>query len=347
MFRRKLGIICGTMLIFSLISYILITAFGRKSFAQGEEQGMTVLTSFYPVYLITKNLTQGMEGVQVINLTENHSGCLHDYQLTTKDMFLLETADLLIINGGGMELFVLQAADKLGGLTVVDSCQGMELLAGEGHDHAHGEEPEDRLDSHGTPDADIADEAGGDDPDAEGLADGAVQGELAENGHVWMDMDRYLCQTETIADALCTAFPEQEAVIRANQRSYCEKITALSAEYERLANQLTGVRVVTFHDAFLYLCDSLGIRVVHGLDLDADSALSAGEIAELTDEIRLHRVRYLFADKETGSIAKQIAAETGCSVLYLDPLTSGEDNPEAYLAGMRNNLEELKKNFIN
>lgn len=348
MLKRKLGIIFGTMFIFSLVSYILIAAFGRKTVVHGQEEE-TVLTSFYPVFIITRNLTQGVEGLKVANLTENHTGCLHDYQLTTKDMLLLETADLLVINGGGMELFIGQATKKLTGLTVIDSCTGMELLAGAGHDHNHGEDSvhdhfEDEPENSG-----LSHEAG--EPENPGQNHDTAESEDSvknhdeeseENGHVWMDMERYQMQIHTIADGLCKAFPGQESSIRANELSYSEKVVALLAEYKELEETLSGLAVVTFHDAFVYLCDGFGMEVVHSLDMDADSALSAGELAELTDEIRLHGVRYLLVEKENGDIAEQIAQETGCSVLCLDPLTSGADEVDAYLAAMRENLEKLK-----
>lgn len=321
MLKRKLGIIFGTMVIFSVVSYILIAAFGRKPAVRGQEE-KTILTSFYPVYIITQNLTKDMEGVKVVNLTENQTGCLHDYQLTTKDMLLLETADLLVINGGEMELFIEQAVEKLTGLTVIDSCDGIRLLTGAKHEHDHG------------------DGAGGKEPEEDNHSGTAE--ESAVNGHVWMDTARYLEQIRTVADGLCAAFPGQEVQIRENERSYREKITELAEEYAALKEQLSGLEVVTFHDAFAYLCDSLGIEVVHGLDLDADSALSAGELAELTDEIRLHGVRYLFAEKGNGDIAQQVAKETGCDVLYLDPVTSGSSSPDAYLTAMRENLAQLK-----
>ena len=85
------------------------------------------------------------------------------------------------------------------------------------------------------------------------------------------------------------------------------------------------------------------MEVVHTLDLDADSALSAGEIALIEDEIFLHGVRYLLADPENGEIAGQIAAESGCEVLYLDPLTSGREELNAYLSGMQANFDQLKQ----
>ncbi len=325
MLKRKLCIIFITMFAFSLISYGFIAAFGRKTPVQGGGE-KTILTSFFPVFLITRNLTEGMEGVRVANLTENHKGCLHDYQLTTKDMLLLETADLLVINGGGMELFVEQAARKLDRLVLLDSCEGMELLAGNGHDHDHGGE--------GDADAKYPDgEEAVHSPDEESLE------ESDQNGHVWMDINRYLLQVDTIADGLCAAFPEQAAVILENKTSYGEKLAAIAEECSVLREGLEGVPVVTFHDAFVYLCDSLGMEVVHGIDLDADSALSAGEIAALTDEIRLHGVRYLLAERGTDGIAEQVAGEAGCTVLYLDPLTYGGAALDTYLTTMRENLE--------
>ena len=144
MFRRKLGLVALILLVFSLLGYTLITAFGRDPLHRDNEE-YTVAASFYPVYVLTRNLTEGVPGVQVVNLTENHTGCLHDYQMTTKDMLTLETADLLVINGGNMELFIRSAAEKLPQLVIADASAGFVFLEGEGHVHDHDEaESEDK-----------------------------------------------------------------------------------------------------------------------------------------------------------------------------------------------------------
>ena len=87
--KKKLVFLLSVVLVFSLASFGLI-AVSKKT--EEKEEARIVLTSFYPVYILTKNLTQGAEGILVKNLTENHSGCLHDYTLTTRDMKLLEKA---------------------------------------------------------------------------------------------------------------------------------------------------------------------------------------------------------------------------------------------------------------
>ena len=63
---------------------------------------LTVVTSFYPMYIATLNIVDGVEGVRLENLSEPQTGCLHDFQLTPEDMKLLSTADVFVINGGGI-----------------------------------------------------------------------------------------------------------------------------------------------------------------------------------------------------------------------------------------------------
>ena len=46
----------------------------------------TLVTSFYPIWILTLNLTDGMDGIEVVNLAEPSTGCLHDYSLQNSDM---------------------------------------------------------------------------------------------------------------------------------------------------------------------------------------------------------------------------------------------------------------------
>ena len=57
----------------------------------------TIVTSFYPVWVFTLNLTQGLEDITVRNLAAPETGCLHDYTLQPSDMKALAQADALLI----------------------------------------------------------------------------------------------------------------------------------------------------------------------------------------------------------------------------------------------------------
>ena len=90
---------------------------------------LTVVTSFYPMYIATLNIVDGVKGVRLENLSEPQTGCLHDFQLTPEDMKLLSTADVFVINGGGIESFMSDVAKAYPKLDVVEACEDVALLS--------------------------------------------------------------------------------------------------------------------------------------------------------------------------------------------------------------------------
>lgn len=94
---------------------------------------LTVLTSFYPMYVATINITDGVDGVKVVNMTKPQTGCLHDYQLTPQDMSLMETADIMVVNGGGMESFLDKVIKQHPKLKLVDASKDIPLLEDNPH----------------------------------------------------------------------------------------------------------------------------------------------------------------------------------------------------------------------
>ena len=100
-------------------------------------QPLRIVTSFYPMYVATINITDGVDGVDVHNMTKPQTGCLHDYQLMTEDMKTLENADVFVINGAGMEDFMDKVTEQQKKLKVVDASRGIKLI----HDDEEGDNP--------------------------------------------------------------------------------------------------------------------------------------------------------------------------------------------------------------
>ena len=117
--RKALFMICLLAVAFGLTALVAVLAEKDKKKEKAEE--LLCVTSFYPVQLLAEAVSEGAEGVTVRNLTENHSGCIHDYTLTTQDMRLLSEAELFLINGGEMELFLQKAASEYKDLKIVDT----------------------------------------------------------------------------------------------------------------------------------------------------------------------------------------------------------------------------------
>ena len=101
------------------------------------EKGLKIVTSFYPMYVATINITKGIDGVEVTNMTKPQTGCLHDYQLTTEDMKKLEQANVFVVNGGGMEAFLDKVIKQQKNLSIVDASKDIPLLQGEDGPNPH------------------------------------------------------------------------------------------------------------------------------------------------------------------------------------------------------------------
>lgn len=101
--------------------------------ANDHAEPLRVVTTFYPVYVAALNVTDGVEGVKVTNLANEHIGCLHDYRLTTGDMRALERADILLASGAGMESFLGKLRKEQAKLRVVEVSEGIPLMDGNAH----------------------------------------------------------------------------------------------------------------------------------------------------------------------------------------------------------------------
>ncbi len=99
--------------------------------------GLRIVTSFYPIYLATLNVTRDIPGVDLVNLTKPFTGCLHDYQMTPDDLITLSKADIFVVNGAGMETFLEKAIRQVPQLKLIQASEGIPLLttAGEANPH--------------------------------------------------------------------------------------------------------------------------------------------------------------------------------------------------------------------
>ncbi len=122
-----------------LLIAIALIAFGstffiyQKNTDETDDETITIVTSFYPMYIAAMNVCDGVENITLENLSEPETGCLHDYQLTTEDMKLLSTADVFIINGGGIEEFLVEVAETYPDLVILDASEGITLTEENGH----------------------------------------------------------------------------------------------------------------------------------------------------------------------------------------------------------------------
>ena len=113
--------VCGIAL-----GWVLVA--GPVSAGEPGPRAVRVVASFYPMLIATMNVVGDLPGVSLHCMAQPTAGCLHDYQMTTDDMTALASADVVVVNGAGMEAFLDRAVRRLPGLKVVDASRGIPLL---------------------------------------------------------------------------------------------------------------------------------------------------------------------------------------------------------------------------
>lgn len=107
---------------------VLLVCMLSPSIIFAGDKPFTVLTSFYPMYIMAMNVAGGIPGVVVLNLTPPVTGCLHDYALTPGDMKKLDSADVFVVNGAGMESFLEKARAANPRIEIIALASGVPLI---------------------------------------------------------------------------------------------------------------------------------------------------------------------------------------------------------------------------
>lgn len=290
---------------------------------------LTVVTSFYPMYIAALNIVDGVDGVRLENLSEPQTGCLHDFQLTPEDMKLLSTADVFVINGGGIESFMSDVAKAYPKLDVVEACEDVALLSEDAdtesesnHDHDHDADTE--SDSDHDHDHDHGD----------------------ENAHAWMSVPRYRTMVQTIASRLAEKDAKHADEYYANAKAYDAKLAVLEEKIDSLKSLTGGQNIIIFHEAYEYVADDFSMNACYLLDLDEERSVSAGEVKQVIDAIKDDGVSVILAEELYGkSMGDTVSRETDVHMVYIDPLNRGEYDKDSYLDGMEHNIELIKDAF--
>lgn len=120
-----------------LLILFLFCACNKKSVetkTSTDSSKVVITASFYPIYIMLLNLCENAENVELRLLAPSNTGCLHDYELTTRDMKSISDSDILVLNGLGMESFLDKALEMKKGSAIVAS-EGFEISSEEINPH--------------------------------------------------------------------------------------------------------------------------------------------------------------------------------------------------------------------
>src|SRR3990172_9416773 len=240
----------------------------------------------------------------------------HAFEPTPRDAQALAEADVVLINGFGLEAFLEDLIRQAGGSApVVSASLGIVPLSFEG------EEQE---------------------------GEGGAHEEHAADPHTWLDPNNVATWTETIEAALSALDPKRAEVFASNGQAYRAELATLDGEIRHLASRIPpeNRKMVTDHDELGYFAEAYGFTVV-GTVIPGASSLaepSARQLADLLDLVKAQQVPAMFVSSVVNpALVETFAADAGIRVatLYAHSLTAPDGPAPTYLELMRYNAETI------
>ncbi|WP_336780176.1 metal ABC transporter substrate-binding protein [Paenibacillus illinoisensis] len=320
------------------------------------EKKLNVQVSFYPMYEFTKNVAGDLADVHTLVPAGMEP---HDWEPTPQDIASIETADVLVYNGAGMESWIDQVKDSLSNdkLVQVEASKGIDLLEGLEDGHHHGESSADEHDHDHADEAtteehdhEHGEEAAAEEHDHEHDA-GTEEGHSHDHGgldpHVWLSPVLAVQEVRNIEAGLAQAAPEHAEQFKQNADAYIAKLETLDQEFKEAVTDSKRKDFITQHAAFGYLAQQYGLQQVPIAGLSPEQEPSAAQMASVIDFAKEHQVKTIFFETLVSSkVSETIASEVGAKTAVLNPIEGLTEEEIAagldYIGVMEQNLEALK-----
>jgi ABC-type Mn2+/Zn2+ transport system permease subunit/ABC-type Zn uptake system ZnuABC Zn-binding protein ZnuA len=246
----------------------------------------------------------------------------HAFEPTPSDLRKVVAADILVVNGAGLETFLGSLIDaSAGNRPVIEASAGLTSREA------------------------TADEA----PPAHKGESVAAAGVHETDPHFWLDPVLVETYADNIRDGLTAIDPADASVYATNAAAYRRRLADLDAEIRSLIDTVpeSDRLMVTNHDDLGYLADRYGLRIVGTVipSVSTGASSSARELAALIDRIRASGARTILLEVGASpDLADQVARETGARVvtdLYTHSVTAPDGPAPTYIDMMRANARAI------
>jgi zinc transport system substrate-binding protein len=159
--------------------------------------------------------------------------------------------------------------------------------------------------------------------------------------HYWLSVENAKIIAARIKNELIKLSPKDESYFEDNYLKYFEQLENLIAENNSKVATLTNKEIITFHDAFNYLAEELGIEVKATVEEFPGKTPSAAYIAEVGKIIEEYNIKILFKEPQlSDEIVTALAQDYNATILTLDPL-GGIQGRASYIDLIRYNVDTI------
>ncbi|SFE11024.1 metal ABC transporter substrate-binding protein [Trichococcus pasteurii] len=285
------------------------------------EDGIKVVTTFYPMYDFAKNVVGDNGEVSVLLDAGQES---HGYEPTPQDIAAIADADVFVYNSDEMETWVPSVLESIesSDVIVVEAAEEIALFEMQ-EDEAAEEEH--------------SDEAGEEGEDAHSV-----------DPHVWLDPVYAQEEVDAILAGVLEADEANKESYEANAAAFKEKLAELDLAYQTSFETAENRTFVVQHAAFGYIARRYDLTEVAVSDVSSDAEPNPAKLAELQQFMIDNQITTVYySDSASSKTAETLAEEAGASLEVLSPLEGITDEDQEagkdYLSVMEENLEALKK----
>ena len=326
------------------IQFLVLVALAATlvSFGFGSARAQTPTLSVVATTTIIQDIAQNVAGdVLPVDYLVPTDGDVHQYEPTPADVQKIADANLILVNGVGLEQFL----DKL---IANSGTQGKVVTVSEGLPIQKFLSIEARADASSTA-ADTAQILG---------ISGSYQCGAPQPGedigecdpHLWQNVANVIVYTLNIRDAFIAADPADTAIYNTNAGNYIAQLEQLDAQvFTDLSSIPAANRIlVTNHDAMGYFATRYGFQIA-GVVLPGGTTNQSPDpkaVAQLIDTIKSRNIKAVFLENvASDALANQIASGAGVQVvqaLYTDALGAPDSSGATYLDMIRANIKTLQ-----
>ena len=288
---------------------LVLGACGQKTSQDSKEsKGMKIVTSFYPIYAMVKEISGDLNDVRMI---QSSSG-IHSFEPSANDIAAIYDADVFVYHSHTLESWAgsLDPSLQNSKVKVIEASEGMTLERVPG----------------------LEDMQAGDGIDEKTLYD----------PHTWLDPEKVAEEAQIIADKLSELDNANKDTYQKNAQSYSNKAHDLTNKYKPIFEKASQKTFVTQHTAFSYLAKRFGLNQLGIAGISPDQEPSPRQLTEIQDFVKTYKVKTIFTESNASSkVADTLVKSTGLSLKTLNPLEADPQNDKSYLENLEENLAVL------
>ena len=294
---------------------LVLGACGQKTSQDksDETKGMKIVTSFYPVYAMVKEVSGDLNDVRMI---QSSSG-IHSFEPSANDIAAIYDADVFVYHSHTLESWAgsLDPSLQKSKVKVLEASEGMTL---------------DRVS--GLEDIEV-----GKGVDEKSLYD----------PHTWLDPEKVAEEAQIIADKLSELDSENKEIYQSNAKKFIDQAHELTNKYKPIFDKVEQRTFVTQHTAFSYLAKRFDLNQLGIAGISPDQEPSPRQLSEIQEFVKTYKVKTIFTESNASSkVAETLIKSTGVSLKTLNPLEADPQNDKSYLDNLEEDIailaEELK-----